>query len=247
MMTNIAVCLSYMSNDYLLMLIAILFYIISKRSEHAHLIILLLFAMIYKSLLKEMLQIPAPITSPTKYGFPSGHINFAVVFFGWFMITYRTKFLYWFCPTVLALASLSTIYLGYHTYSDVILTPLLPICFLVLYYLFVRHFNLDKFITTFVILSLLCQLLSKFCLDKMPIDVIIGSYGILGLGIGIFTIQRKYRMFVFLGITSIIFLIYAGNLNKFIKNCTWLIVFSVLPMIGKIIALARTKSEFHEK
>lgn len=247
MMINIAICLSYMSNDYLLMIIAILFYVLSKRSEHAHLIILLLFAMVYKSLLKEMLQIPAPTTSPTKYGFPSGHINFAVIFFGWFMIIYRTKFLYWFCPTVLALASLSTIYLGYHTYSDVILTPLLPICFLILYYLFMRHFNLDKFITIFVVLSLLCQSLSKFFLDKMPIDIIIGSYGILGLGIGIFMLQRKCRMFVFLGINSLIFFVYAGNLDKFIQNCTWLMVFGVLPMIGKIIALARTEFEFHEK
>lgn len=247
MMTNIAICLSYMSNDYLLMLVAILFYVLSKRSAHAHLIILLLFAMIYKSFLKEILQIPAPITSPTKYGFPSGHINFAVVFWGWFMITYRAKFLYWFCPTVLALASLSTIYLGYHTYSDVILTPLLPICFLVSYYFFVRHFNLDKFITTFAMLSLLCQSLSKFCLDKMPIDVIVGSYGILGLGIGIFTLQRKCRMLVLFGITLLIFFAYAGNLNKFIQNCTWLVVFGILPTIGKIIALTRTKFEFHEK
>ena len=53
MINGIAVCLSYISNDYLLMLVAVLFYIFSKRSEHAHLVILLLFAMVYKATLKK--------------------------------------------------------------------------------------------------------------------------------------------------------------------------------------------------
>lgn len=234
MISDIASCLSYISNDYLLMLIAVLFYVFSKRSEHAHLVILLLFAMIYKAFLKELLKIPAPMTSPTKYGFPSGHINFATVFFGWCMLTYRRKLVYWLCPIALTLASISTIYLGYHDISDVVLTPLLPICYLSIYYLFMLTLKLNNFVIIFVITSTLCLLFSGYFLDKIPIDVIIGSYGILGFGIGLFMLQRKCKMLLLMTGILLVFSAYAESLHKFIQNDLWLIVFGALPIIAQI-------------
>lgn len=241
-MTNeIAVCLSFISNDYLLMLVAVLFYIFSKRSEHANLVILLLFAMVYKALLKETLQMPAPVTSPTTYGFPSGHINFATMFFGCFMITYRTKLLYWMCPIALALASISTIYLGYHDIYDVILTPILPICVLVIYNIYLKKVDLSNFTLIFIIISSLCYLVSFFALDKIPIDVVIGSYGILGFGVAILVLSYQLRMLMLCMIISLFFFALSGELINFSKNCIWLLAFGSIPFISKIIAIIRQK------
>ena len=228
--TVIATYFSYISNDYLLMLSAVLFYIFSKRSEHAHLIILLLFAMVYKATLKELLKIPAPVTSPTKYGFPSGHINFAVVFFGWFMVTYKLKLLYWLCPVAFVLASWSTIYLGYHDIYDVVLTPIFPIYLLIIYNAYLKQMHLSNFILTFIIISLLCQVISFFALDKMPIDVIIGSYGILGFSIGMYTNVRNFKRIFFSLILLLMFYILSSNLNKFMLNCIWFIAGGTLPV-----------------
>ena len=241
MINGIAVCLSYISNDYLLMLVAVLFYIFSKRSEHAHLVILLLFAMVYKATLKELLKIPAPVTSPTKYGFPSGHINFAVVFFGWFMVTYKTKLLYWISPIALALASISTIYLGYHSAYDILITPILPICYLAIYCMFIRGLELHEFVMVFVIMCLLLQLLSKYSLGRMPIDVIIGSYGILGFGISSLVLSHRLRMVMALVLASLIFFTLSDDMIQFSKNCVWLVAFGSLPFISKMISVMRKK------
>ncbi len=241
MIQEIATCFSYISNDYLLMCVAVLFCIFSKRTEYAHLVILLLFAMVYKALLKELLKIPAPVTSPTKYGFPSGHINFATIFFGWFMVTYRTKLLYWLCPIALTLASVSTIYLGYHDIYDVMLTPLLPVCVLTIYHIYLRQVPPSNFILVFIITSLLCQIISFFALEKMPIDVIIGSYGILGFGIGTFVLSYRFEMFILVMMTSLVFFTFSNDLFQFSKNCVWLLAFGALPIISKIVTEIRKK------
>ncbi|MBQ9335055.1 MAG: phosphatase PAP2 family protein [Alphaproteobacteria bacterium] len=228
MINEIAIGLSYISNDYLLMLIAVLLYIFSKRPEHAHLIILLLFAMVYKALLKEILQIPASVTSPTKYGFPSGHINFATMFFGWFALTYKIKLLYWICPIALALASISTIYLGYHDIYDVILTPILPICVLAIYHIYLRKISLGNFMLIFIIISSLCYLISFFTLDKMPIDVIVGSYGILGVSSGLCIVNRHYQYTAYI----LIVLTICSVINECIRNSIWFVIFGTLPLVA---------------
>ncbi len=243
MINEIAICLSYISNDYLLMLIAVLFYIFSKRPEHAHLIILLLFAMVYKGLLKEMLQIQAPVTSPTKFGFPSGHINFATMFFGWFMMTYRTKLLYWICPLALALASISTIYLGYHDIYDVLFTPILPICLLMIYNICLKKVGLSNFTLIFIIISSLCYLISFFTLDKMPIDVIVGSYGILGVGSGLCIVNLQYKYITYMLIVLTIF--FAINAN--ITNGIWFVVFGTLPLVALQAAKFMGEKNFSQK
>ena len=234
MISTIATCLSYISNDYLLMLVAVLFYIFSKRTEYAHLIILLLFAMIYKAILKDLLKIPAPVTSPTKYGFPSGHINFATMFFGWFMITHKSKLLYFLCPAALALASLSTIYLGYHDISDVLLTPILPVCFLTTYYVFLRNVEQDKFMIIFITISFAFQVLSFTLLGRLPIDVAIGSYGILGFCVATSLIQRRYYQIALCLCALFIYFLIAGNFSKFLNYCVWFGVFGVFPIIKQI-------------
>lgn len=234
MTSTIATCLSYISNDYLLMLVAALFYIFSKRTEYAHLIILLLVAMIYKAILKDLLKIPAPVTSPTKYGFPSGHINFATMFFGWLMITHKSKLLYFLCPAALVLASLSTIYLGYHDISDVLLTPLLPVCFLTIYYVFLRNIEQDKFMIIFITISFALQILSVTLIGHLPIDVAIGSYGILGFGVATSLIQRRYHQIALCLCTLFTYLLIAGNFPKFLNYCIWFGAFGVFPIVKQI-------------
>lgn len=241
MINEIAVCLTYTSNGYLLMSIAVVFYVFSKRVEHAHLVILLLFAMMYNSLLKELLKIPAPVTSPTRYGFPSGHMNFATMFFGWFMLIYKTKLLYLICPIALASASMGMIYLGYHDICEVALTPLLPICVLTVYNIYLRKVNLNDFILIFIIISSLCQFISFFMLDIIPMVGIIGSYGILGFGIGSLVLSHRLRMIMVLVLASLIFFTLSDDIIQFSKNCVWLIAFGSLPFILKMIVAIRQK------
>ena len=228
---TIAYFLSLLSNDYLLMLVAVVFYIKSKKPEYGHLIILLLFAMIYKSFLKELLQIPAPAASPTKYGFPSGHINFATMFYGWFMINYRTKLMYGIGILALTLASISTVYLGYHDKLDVIVTPIIPIFILYLYQKYLKDINYNKFTYIFVASASVFHILSYFILNQTPIDVFIGSYGILGFGILQFLHTRTSALWMIL----IIILYYAMSDGYFYRNCIWFVVFATLAIARHFI------------
>ena len=113
-----------LSNDYLLMLSAITLFIFHQRYNYTHLIFLLLFSMVYKTILKDIFKCPAPPTSPTtNFGFPSGHINFAVIYYGWFMVTYRTNLPKILCPIALIMTGWAMVYTGYHYLFDVLFTP----------------------------------------------------------------------------------------------------------------------------
>ena len=219
--------LTLFSNDYLLMFVAIVVYISKPDKKYAHLIILLLFAMIYKSLLKEILKIPAPDTSPTRYGFPSGHINFAAMFFGWFMINYRNKLTYCIGGISLILAAISTVYLGYHRVIDVIVTPILPISILYIYNKYMKDIEYEKFLYIFVTVSTILKIISYIKFKEIPIDVYIGSYGILGFGILTLFKNKKSS----LATIAIILLYYTMSNGHFYKNSIWLIVFATVAIV----------------
>lgn len=92
----------------------------------AWLIVLLIASAGISELLKSIFKIPL-ICDPTRYGFPSGHTQFATVFYGWICyrlnlhasrhlkVTYVALTL-----TVLTCAVISIVHYGYHEWLDII-------------------------------------------------------------------------------------------------------------------------------
>ena len=223
-----------LSNDYLLMLIAIALFVFHRRYNYSHLIFLLLFSMIYKTVLKDIFKWPAPLTSPTtNFGFPSGHINFAVIYYGWFMMTYHTKLLNILCPLVIITTGWAMVYTGYHYLSDVLLTPFFAIFVLCLYKFILKKFSMIKFVHLFCLLALVCQIASIWLIGYLKCDAIIGSYGILGFSSGILLRNRQYKNLTCPVITLIWFATIAGNLSSFLGNCVWFMVFGIVPLLLK--------------
>ena len=88
-------------------------------------IFLLILSIIVSETLKAAFKIPL-IFDSTRYGFPSGHTQFATIFYGW--ICYHLKAnappylqaIYMiFAAIILAYATTSIIHYGYHTWFDI--------------------------------------------------------------------------------------------------------------------------------
>lgn len=237
-----------LSNDYILMSLATLFYISSKKDNAAHLILLLLFSMIYKTMLKDVFKLPAPITSPTtNFGFPSGHINFAVIFYGWFVLTIpHSKLLRLICPLIVGLTGWSMVYIGYHYPIDVILTPILALSVLDLYKVFLIRLSIDKFANLFLAIAVVLHATSMIFFGYLKCDTVIGCYGILGFVSAIFlTVKKLYKNILLVTIGLLIFYAQSNETSFIIRICSWFLLFGTLPVLRKIVTTYRKKITGH--
>lgn len=238
-----------LSNDYVLMSLATLYYISSKKDNAAHLILLLLFSMIYKTILKDLFKLPAPITSPTtNFGFPSGHINFAVIFYGWFVLTIpRSKLLRLICPLIVGLTGWSMVYIGYHYPIDVILTPILAVSVLALYKMFLIRLSIDRFANLFLTIAVILHATSMIFFGYLKCDTIIGCYGILGFVSAIFLTDRKlYKNILLVIIGLLIFYAHSNETSFIIRICSWFLLFGTLPVLRKTVTICRKKITEHK-
>lgn len=224
----VANCFLLLSNDYLLMIISLLLFVFSKEKDHSHLILLLLFSMIYKTILKDIFKCSTPLTSPShNFGFPSGHMNFATMFYLWIMLTYQSKKLYLFGILSLILTGWSIVYSGFHNVLDIVLTPIFPVFFIAIYKTFLLKFEKIRILTIFMIAGLFCQLFSIYLIGYLKCDTIIGSYGILGFGLAQAIFMQKYKQTILsIGILISFFIISESSM-QFIKNSLWTIVFAI--------------------
>lgn len=96
----------------------------SKRFFHTTM--LLIFAGLVNSWLKDIGQDPRPdaafaldARTGTSYGWPSGHMQIAVVLWGYLAYTMRQKWAYWAAGIFICLQGFSRLYLGVHDLGDV--------------------------------------------------------------------------------------------------------------------------------
>jgi hypothetical protein len=223
------------------MAIAAALFIFSTKKDNTELILLLLFAMMYKAILKDIFKLPAPLTSPTlNYGFPSGHMNFATVFYVFLMFKYSTKSMYILGITSLILTGWSIVYFGYHTISDVILTPLFGIFSVGLYRVLLGETNKNIIILIFMIAATVCQMISLILIDSMKCDLIIGSYATFGFGSSIL-FQNDPKKLVISFACLILFFLFSDDVTQSVLNMKWSVIFALLPIFKKQASRRRCK------
>lgn len=99
----------------------------SKRVAEATL--LLLFSIVFNSLLKCIFKVPLPpaLNITDWYAFPSGHMQSAAMFYGWLAYRYNEKWL-WIVTTILLLGiGWALQHFGYHDLRDVIASVIVAV------------------------------------------------------------------------------------------------------------------------
>ena len=185
-----------LSND---ILIAVFVCVLHIKSNYLDLLFLLFTTMICKTILKGLFH----------HNFPSGHICFASVFYGWFMIYKRSIPSYIFGFSALYLTSCAIINKGYHGPFEVIFTPIISLIILMGYYQLSKRFKADQLRTMFILFALFSQFVSFQLFGHLKLDLAIASYAILGLVTGQ-VITRSYSNYLLVIGSAITFLI-LGN------------------------------------
>ena len=222
------------SNDILLMLIANMIYIFSKKDDYQYLILLLLFVMIFKTILKDIFKIPPPINSPSlNYAFPSGHIYFTTGFYSWITFYKHSLKFGMFALAALILTSFAIIFKNYHGILGVIFTFLLAILTVFAYSKFSKLISKNTIVNMFVVTALALYLLSLYIFGTLKIDAMIGLYGTLGFVLGL-SIKRVYTNFLISILGLVICYLFAPSTKEFIEGLRWYFIFFIPPCIKLI-------------
>ena len=220
------------SNDILLMLISTMIYIVPKKDDYKQLVLLLLFVMVFKTFLKDLLKIPLPVSSPSlNYAFPSGHIYFSTVFYFWIAFYKQSLKFAVFATIILFLTSFAIIFNGYHYFSDIIFTFLFGIATILIFNKF--FVSIKERLNMFLFISCILYILYVCVFEKSKIDSLIGAYGTIGFILGSLLNQMHNKMFTFLFsiLVLISFYIFTPDVKDFIKGIYWCFIFFIPPCV----------------
>ena len=96
-------------------------FIVFKRSVFGQAFYLLLFTMIFNSLLKSIFQIPLSASLGKEgFAFPSGHMQVSCVFYGWLMMAFPSLSLRILLCFLLTGIGWALVHFGYHNWLDVL-------------------------------------------------------------------------------------------------------------------------------
>ncbi|MBQ7524127.1 MAG: hypothetical protein IJT08_00780 [Alphaproteobacteria bacterium] len=228
-----------LSNDRLIMLIAVLFFVFSRddgRRNYAPLVFLLLFAMVYKTVLKDVFRLPAPIASPTKnFGFPSGHMNFATMFYLWFVVNAKGYISRTLLVLSLIFAGVGLYLSGYHDAFSILVTPIFPITCLFLYRRFLLDRNMEFQSLFFLTISTCTIFITSLVSGTPKIDLVIGAYGTLGFYAGNTITTGKYTRLLLASASLLLFFITSQSQSTFLGNCCWTTVFAIPPILRSLL------------
>lgn len=119
-MHEVMVNFSHICGVYGIVLISIIGFIFIDRKIFGYCIYLMMLTMVYNTVLKNIFQIPLPSTCPVPgFGFPSGHMHFASVFYLWLFLHYKHWVIRVFCISMLMCYAYTIVYLGFHYVYEV--------------------------------------------------------------------------------------------------------------------------------
>ena len=193
-------------NTYVIAGISFIFYIFSKNEDkYKPLIALLFLTIMYNSVLKEIFKFELPKTCNANcYSFPSGHMNFFSIFYIWMIIKNRNKFVRCFLISILTLSGAAMVFAGYHHASDIIITPLFSISFILLY----RYLELK-----------LAKQILEFLISSLAFTLMLINYLMIG--------ELQYHISLAFQVISGIYILHSPvkNLLKNIGNFMYFLVF----------------------
>ncbi len=246
----------FFSQEFIIIPIIVFGFIMGKKDNFGSALSLLLLTMIFNTLLKSMFQVPlAPHLEKVGFAFPSGHMQSAVVFYGWFFYKTSSLPLKGLSLILLAGCGWALVYLRYHTWIDVFGSIGFGVLTLALYVQFFRKLDAfdPKFRLIFIgacffaIASLFLgflgyhgEVLAHVWMAYYALMGFSLAWGILGNG-GEFSQCRG--LFGALGCLAFIFLIqslfqkfFLTRLPSYLFEMQWLLSAGSLPIVAKMIS-----------
>jgi undecaprenyl-diphosphatase len=111
----------FFNHEITLIPLIVVGFIVFKRSVFGQAFYLLLFTMIFNSLLKSIFQIPlSPSLGKEGFAFPSGHMQVSFVFYGWLMMAFPSLSLRILLCFLLTGIGWALVHFGYHNWLDVL-------------------------------------------------------------------------------------------------------------------------------
>jgi undecaprenyl-diphosphatase len=185
--------------------------------------------------LKDIFKSPLPETAPSQnYAFPSGHMNFATMFYMWVIFQQKTRM-----PTKILIATIlistgwSMVYVGYHHPLDIIMTPIFPTIVLLIYYKFLKKISLEKQILMFSLSAIALLIISKLSFGYIKCDAIIGGYATIGFAASLSYLHYKKNLLIFWPI--IIIAVIISDNTKIADSIIWSLIFFAVPILKNMV------------
>ena len=222
--------ITYLGDPVVFIIIVAVLYIAYNKKFAKNLTLSLLFSYYLNGIFKEIIQDPRPDTNldatedlgviESSYGFPSGHSQNAVAFWGYASYEFKDRNKYNEIPiipvilsVIVFLIAISRIIIGVHDLQDMIGALLIGICFLLAFIylepIFTPHFNKLSLIAKLVlvvVVSLALFLIGTFMFPRAYVQLATknfppdypdaGAFGLVGgvlLGFGIgYLLEEEY-------------------------------------------------------
>lgn len=248
------------SNDIILVPLIVTGFICLDKRKYGQAFILLLFTMIFCRILKEYFAIPLnPALKIEGFAFPSGHMQSAVVFYGWLFL-YSNKIVRACCIILLCGIGYGLIQQGYHNISDVGAAVGFGLLTIIIFYNLSRLEFFEKFpyllgwITIPIAFALMFY---SDCIKLIPPHLWLAFYALIGFTLSwtIFSdkISRSFKihekisslLLAFIGIGSIYYFLptFHRTLPDYLQ-VEWLLAGFIIPLSVYLSKyLCRAKNE----
>lgn len=210
-----------------------------KRRIFSQAVIILLFSIICNTLLKSYFKIPH---SDNQFAFPSGHMQSAVVFYGWLFINYHSMILRLLLLILLYGIGLSLMHFNYHNFIDIEgaigFGLILLACYKIILYIFEDNSHSENFIyyALFILMTGMVYYISK--LRDLPDQTLMTYLSFIGFTSG-YLCRKLFDKSLYnsgtnnLGAPPRVIL----DENMIIKFCSLLLIVSTAAVIHYIFKL----------
>jgi hypothetical protein len=233
--------------EFVLIPLIIFGFLALNKKTYGHAIFLLLFTMIFSAFLKSIFQIPlAEHLNKTGYAFPSGHMQTAIVFYGWLFIAHKNTLVRSLVSIILLGIGFALIQQKYHNLYDVLGAVLFGLLTLFVYtiVLQIKLFMNKPFLLGYMLIALSIGLL--FSMDSllqhtsMAFMVLAGftlSWTIFSDSIEV-TLSFVRSMIGFFSIIGVYFLaLQIKHYTNLEYDIQWLIIGISIPLTAKILKI----------
>lgn len=120
--TPLAHLMTWIMHEYVILTLSLLgYFFYSNKGTPSRVLTVLLFTMMLSTYLKSLWQIPLnPNIARTGWAFPSGHMQGAVVFWGWLAWELKNRSLSYTVVVLLLAYASAVVHLGYHSWDDIL-------------------------------------------------------------------------------------------------------------------------------
>lgn len=172
------------SNDIILVPLIITGFICLDKRKYGQAFMLLLFTMIFARILKEYFQIPLnPALGVGGFAFPSGHMQSAVVFYGWLYI-FSSRLARMLIILLLCGIGFGLIQQGYHNIADVAAAVGFGVITIAIFYNFSKLEFIDEYpyLMGWVMIPVAFTMMfySRWCITHIPSHLWLAFYALIG-------------------------------------------------------------------